>query len=73
MTDLTALGDTMNVAARLVAAAGAGEAVISEAAANAAGLDLAGGERRRLTLKGHQQPVDVYVLRAASDRRDRAA
>ena len=73
VTDFTALGDTMNVAARLVAAAGAGEAVISEAAAGAAGLDLAGGERRRLTLKGRLQPVDVYVLRAASDRRDRAA
>lgn len=73
VTDFTALGDTMNVAARLVAAAGAGEVIVSEAACGASGLDLPDAERRQLTLKGHLQPVDVYVLRTASDERAQAA
>ncbi|HEX2218437.1 MAG TPA: adenylate/guanylate cyclase domain-containing protein [Gemmatimonadales bacterium] len=72
VTDLTALGDTMNVAARLVTAAGTGEIIVSEAAHDASGLDLPDAERRQLTLKGHLQPVEVYLLRIASDERAKA-
>jgi len=60
--ELTVVGDSVNVAARLAAAAKVGEIVISAAAAEKAGLD-AGLERRSLELKGKQQPTDVVTLR----------
>ena len=63
-TVLTALGDTVNVAARLASAAGAGEVVISEDVARAAGLDPDAGERRSLDLKGKSARVPVVVLGA---------
>ncbi len=61
--DLTALGDTVNITARLASLAGAGEILISNAAHDAAGLDLGPLESRRLQLKGRAEPVDVRVLR----------
>jgi adenylate cyclase len=60
--DITVLGDTANTAARLAAAAGPGEALISQATARAAGLPAA-TEQRRLELKGKLEPVDVWVIR----------
>ena len=63
-TVLTALGDTVNVAARLASAAGAGEVVISEDVARAADLDMDAGERRSLDLKGKSASVAVVVLGA---------
>jgi adenylate cyclase len=62
--DFTALGDSVNAAARLGSEAGAGEGLISEATATAAGLDFDGFERRHLVLKGRQEPMDVLVLQA---------
>jgi adenylate cyclase len=58
---ITALGDAVNTAARLASAAGAGEILLTTAAAQAAGLekDL---ERRALELKGKQEVVDVVSL-----------
>jgi adenylate cyclase len=58
---ITALGDAVNIAARLGSAAGAGEILVTAAAAGAAGLDpdLA---RRPLELKGKQEGVDVVTL-----------
>ena len=64
--DFTALGDNVNVTARLVARAGAGESLVSEAACRAAGLDCDALERRDLELKGKSEPVTVRVLRAAA-------
>lgn len=61
--DLTAMGDAMNVAARLTSEAEAGEAMISEAACQAAGIDSAGLVRRHLELKGRAEPVEARALR----------
>ena len=63
---MTALGDVVNVAARLASAAGAGEVVISEDVARAAGLDPDAGERRALDLKGKSARVPVVVLGAGT-------
>lgn len=64
--DFTALGDSVNAAARLGSEAGVGEGLISEATAVAAGLDVDGLERRHLVLKGRQEPMDVVVLHATA-------
>ena len=61
-TELTAVGDNVNVAARLAAAAAAGEILVSTAAATAGGLDPA-LPRRSLELKGKQLPTEVVTLR----------
>jgi adenylate cyclase len=61
---MTALGDVVNVAARLAAAAGAGEILVHDGAAERAGLDTDSLELRRLELKGRTQATNVYVVRA---------
>jgi adenylate cyclase len=61
--EFTALGDAVNVAARLASAAGAGELLLSDDAYHHAGLDLGEPERRRLELKGRAEPIDVRVVR----------
>lgn len=58
----TALGDAMNFGARLVAAAGRGEMVMSAAVAQGMPDGLA-AERRSLELKGYPQAVDTHVVR----------
>jgi adenylate cyclase len=63
-TDLTALGDTVNIAARLGGVAGAGEALITVEAATAAGLDPS-LEQRSLDLKGKSTPTWVVSLTVA--------
>jgi adenylate cyclase len=60
--ELTVVGDPVNVTARLAAAAGPGEILVSADAAAAAGLD-AGLERRSLDLKGKEAPTQVVALR----------
>jgi adenylate cyclase len=62
LADLTALGDSVNVAARLASNAAAGEALVSEAAAAAAGPPIRDLPRRDLQLKGRNEPVSVRVL-----------
>jgi adenylate cyclase len=61
VTDFTAIGDTVNVTARLASAAAGGEILVSADASALAGLqpDL---ETRHLTLRGRQQSMDVRVL-----------
>lgn len=63
VTDITALGDNVNVTARLASLAGPGEALISEAAYAACRLDLGPLEERRLNLKGRSEPIITRVLR----------
>jgi len=60
--ELTAVGDSVNVAARLASAAGAGEALISKTAAAVSDLDPS-LERRSLELKGKQDPFEVVTVR----------
>jgi len=62
--DFTAMGDPVNVAARLAAAAGAGEVLVSEASVEFAKLETAALEHRSLDLKGKSEKVDVVVLPA---------
>ena len=64
--DFTALGDSVNTAARLTSMAKAGEIVISGAAAAAAALDTSGLEKRTLELRGREQTVDAWVQPAIS-------
>jgi adenylate cyclase len=63
VVDFTALGDAVNVTARLASLAGAGEALISDAACRSAGVDLGELEGRDLELKGRGAPLSVRVLR----------
>jgi len=60
--DFTALGDNVNIAARLASAAGPGEILVSEAAYTAAGREPANLERRSLELKGKSEPIEVRVI-----------
>jgi len=60
--DFTGVGDAVNTAARLGSVAEAGELLVSLETATLAGLDTAGLEARRLSLKGREEPVDVVVL-----------
>ncbi len=62
-SDFTALGDNVNITARLASQAGPGEALISDAACSAAGLDVGHLEQRQLELKGKSEPVSVRVMR----------
>lgn len=61
-THIAAIGENVNITARLMAQAGAGEIIISEAAYAAARLDLP-LEQRQLVLKGISQPFGARVLR----------
>ena len=62
--EITVLGDSVNTTARLAAAAGPGELLVSAEAAAEAGLS-GDYERRSLELKGKHLPVDVLVVHAA--------
>jgi adenylate cyclase len=62
IVDVTALGDAVNIAARLASNAGPGEILVSEDTSAEAKLDFGSLERRELALKGRTQPVSVFVL-----------
>ena len=62
--DFTALGDNVNIAARLASKAGQGEVIISEDTYSAAQIKTEGLEKRDLDLKGKSELVSVRVLHA---------
>ena len=63
LAELTAIGDAVNIGARLASIAGIGELFVSDAAFAAARLSGDVGSRE-VTLKGVGSPVPVRVLRA---------
>jgi adenylate cyclase len=62
--DLTAMGDPVNVTARLASAAGPDEILVSLEAAEAADFDTSSLEQRDLELKGKSGRIRVVVLGA---------
>ncbi|MEJ2487312.1 MAG: adenylate/guanylate cyclase domain-containing protein [Anaerolineales bacterium] len=64
--ELTALGDAVNIAARLASQAGTGEIVISEATAEEADIDTTNLEKRTLDLKGKSESMDVWIIRVSA-------
>ena len=62
--DFTAVGDAVNTTARLASSAGAGEILVSKAAADASMLDASSLESRTLTLRGKDELIDALVLAA---------
>lgn len=62
--DIKALGDPVNTTARLASAAAQGEVLVSDAIAEAAGIDVTGLEHRNLDLKGKSETVGVHVISA---------
>jgi len=65
--EFTALGDVVNITARLASSAGPGEILVTEAAARAADLGpVESLERRHLDLRGKTEATDVVVLTVAT-------
>lgn len=62
LTDISAIGDEVNLAARLASKAAAGEIIVSEQALRETGMAGTGLESRTLELKGISEPVAVRVL-----------
>ncbi len=60
--DFTAIGDTVNLAARLSGVAGPGEVVVSAEVMQAASSGFTYEPRPRIQVKGRQQAVDVYCV-----------
>jgi adenylate cyclase len=65
--DFTALGDNVNITARLASEAGPGEILVSDSSYSAAQMGVEGLEHRQLDLKGKSEPIGVYVLRVAQN------
>jgi adenylate cyclase len=66
-TDFTAMGDVVNLTARLSSLAGAGEILIGERAWAEAAIVDETTERRRLTVRGRGEPIDVVALKVTPD------
>jgi adenylate cyclase len=64
--DFTALGDTVNAAARLTSLARQGEILVSAEAASAGELETTGLEGRTLDLRGRDQSLDAWVATATA-------
>jgi adenylate cyclase len=64
LIDIAAIGDEVNLAARLASKAAAGEIILSVQALEKAGMDDSELETRSLELKGISEPVLVRVIRS---------
>jgi adenylate cyclase len=64
LTEISAIGEEVNLAARLASKAAAGEIIVSEQALEAASIDGSRLEARSLELKGISEPVTARVMRA---------
>jgi adenylate cyclase len=62
LTELSAVGEEVNLAARLASKAAPGEIIVSEQALQKAGLDGSQLEARSLELKGISEPVVARVM-----------
>ncbi|MFL5732938.1 MAG: adenylate/guanylate cyclase domain-containing protein [Chloroflexia bacterium] len=62
VSDITALGDDVNLTARLASIAQAGEILMTEGARAALELATDGLEPRKLELKGRSAPVDAWLM-----------
>ncbi len=60
--DYTAIGDVVNIAARLQGQAAGGEILVTEEVYEKVAAALPGARRRTLELKGVKQPVTAYAL-----------
>lgn len=65
LTEISAIGDEVNLAARLASKAATGEIVVSEQALQQAGMDSSQLESRSLDLKGISEPVSVRVMHSS--------
>jgi adenylate cyclase len=65
--EFTALGDVVNVTARLASVAGSGELLLTDAAAQAGGWPGEGRERRQLELRGKSDVTSVIVVTAPAE------
>jgi adenylate cyclase len=65
LTNISAIGEEVNTAARLASKAEAGEIIVSEHALKVAGIDVSNLESRSLELKGISHPVPVRVMRVS--------
>jgi len=63
VVDVTALGDAVNIAARLASQAKAGEILLSEKALETAQVNASNLEKRSLELKGKSAAFDVCVMK----------
>lgn len=62
LINISAIGEEVNLAARLASKAAAGEIIVSEHALKEAGVDGSGLESRSLELKGISEPIRVRVI-----------
>ena len=62
LVEISAIGDEVNLAARLASKAAPGELIVSQQALNTAGIDGSELESRSLDLKGISEPVTVRVM-----------
>ena len=58
--DYSVIGDTVNLAARLESAAGAGEIIISQATRDKIGDKFALEKRDSIKVKGKEKPIQIY-------------
>ena len=62
LTNISAIGEEVNTAARLASKAAAGEIIVSQKTLKAAGIDSSPLELRSLELKGISEPVQARVM-----------